>query len=249
MRVGGRSSDACSQGDVDVSVRGAAGVELRTESFKKRVFVVDDHQVVREGLRLLIDREPDLVVCGEADGTEAALDAIAHLRPDILIVDISLSGPDGLDLIKAIRLTKTNPPVLVLSMHDELIYAERALRAGASGYLMKQEGTERLLVALRRILRGDVYLSDRAAGRMVQQYVRRATGVVRPPQAELSDRELEVYRLLGEGHTTRQIAEALHLSMKTVETYQAHIKEKLSLRSSRELLQHAIAWNLNRARS
>ena len=121
---------------------------------KKRVFVVDDHPIVREGLTLLINRESDLVVCGEAEEALAALEAIGHSRPDIVVVDISLSGPDGLDLIKTLRATEGSPPMLVLSMHDELIYAERALRAGASGYIMKQEGTQRVLVALRRILMG-----------------------------------------------------------------------------------------------
>jgi DNA-binding NarL/FixJ family response regulator len=218
-----------------------------TGAGKSRVLIVDDHPIVREGLRLLIDRQSDLVVCGEAEEIDSALSAVAILRPDILIVDISLSGPDGLDLIKTVRAKTPSPPVLVLSMHDELIYAERALRAGASGYIMKQEGTERVLVALRRILRGEVYLSDRAASRMVQQYVHGPAHATRPVVAELSDRELEVYRLIGDGHGTRQIAHELRLSVKTVETYQAHIKEKLSLRSSRELLQHAIEWNLTRS--
>jgi DNA-binding NarL/FixJ family response regulator len=215
---------------------------------RKRVFVVDDHPIVREGLTLLINREPDLMVCGEAEETQAALEAIARIRPDVLVVDISLSGPDGLDLIKTVRAGAASPPMLVLSMHDELIYAERALRAGASGYIMKQAGTERVLVALRRILKGEVYLSDRAASRMVQHYVRGSAAAARPVEAELSDRELEVYRLIGEGHGTRQIAEELHLSIKTVETYQAHIKEKLSLKNARELVQHAIEWTLTRSR-
>jgi DNA-binding NarL/FixJ family response regulator len=132
----------------------------------------------------------------------------------------------------------------VLSMHDESIYAERALRAGANGYIMKQEATEKVLVAIRRILRGDVYLSDRISSKMLQQYVRGSSTARESPVADLSDRELEVFRLVGEGHGTRQIAEELHLSVKTVETYQAHIKEKLSLRNARELVQHAIEWHL-----
>jgi DNA-binding NarL/FixJ family response regulator len=214
---------------------------------KSRVLIVDDHPIVREGLRLLIDRQSDLVVCGDAEEIDSALSAVAMLRPDILIVDISLNGPDGLDLIKIVRAKTPSPPVLVLSMHDELVYAERALRAGASGYVMKQEGTECVLIALRRILRGEVYLSDRAASRMVQQYVRRPVRASAPVVAELSDRELEVYRLIGDGLGTKQIAHDLRLSVKTVETYQAHIKEKLSLRSSRELLQRAIESNLTRS--
>src|SRR5208282_2667787 len=164
---------------------------------------------------------------------------------DILIVDISLVGPDGLDLLKNIRARYPSLPVLILSMHDESIYAERALRAGANGYIMKHEATEKVLIAVRRIINGDVYLSDRMSGKMLQQYVRGSSTVKDSPVADLSDRELEVFRLIGEGHGTRQIAEELHLSVKTVESYQAHIKEKLSLRSARELMQHAIQWNMN----
>lgn len=211
---------------------------------KRRVFVVDDHPIVRQGLALLVNAEPDLIVCGDAEESRGALDAIGRLKPDVVIVDISLSGPDGLDLVKAIRGRAASVPVLVLSMHDELIYAERALRAGANGYIMKQEATERVLIALRRILDGEVYLSDRAAGRLVRQYVRGARDAGRSAVSGLSDRELEVFRLIGEGHSTRHIADELHLSVKTVETYQAHIKEKLSLRSARELVQHAIEWHL-----
>src|ERR1700738_4569521 len=134
---------------------------------KSRVFVVDDHPIVRQGLALLINREPDLIVCGEAEEAQTALTAIEDLRPDILIVDISLQGPDGIDLVKTIRTKHAGMPVLVLSMHDESIYAERALRAGANGYIMKQEATERVLIAIRRILKGEVYLSERAARRVV----------------------------------------------------------------------------------
>ena len=212
---------------------------------KKRILVVDDHPIVRQGLALLINREPDLVVCGEAEEAMGAMHVLASARPDVLIVDISLNGPDGLDLLKNIRTTHPNLPVLILSMHDESIYAERALRAGANGYIMKQEATEKVLVAVRRILSGEIYVSDRIANRMLRHYVT-GSGTVRSSSiADLSDRELEVFRLIGEGHGTRQIAEELHLSIKTVESYQAHIKEKLSLRSARELMQHAIEWNMN----
>jgi DNA-binding NarL/FixJ family response regulator len=214
---------------------------------RRRVFVVDDHPIVRQGLALLINREADLQVCGEAEEANGALDALDAMDPDIVVLDISLNGPDGIDLLKAIRSRKASLPMLVLSMHDELIYAERALRAGASGYIMKQEATERVLVAIRRILNGDVYLSDRAASRMVQQYVRGSAAARQSSVAGLSDRELEVFRLIGDGHGTRQIADELHLSVKTVETYQAHIKEKLSLRNARELVQRAIEWNRTKA--
>ena len=211
---------------------------------KKTVFVVDDHPIVRQGLALLINREADLAVCGEAEEMHAALSAIQAAKPDILIVDISLNGPDGLELLKNIRITSPRLPVLVLSMHDESIYAERALRAGANGYIMKQEATEKVLVALRRILSGEIYVSDRIANNMLRHYVRGANVSEHSSVSDLSDRELEVFRLIGEGQGTRQIADALHLSVKTVESYQAHIKEKLSLRSARELVQHAVQWNV-----
>jgi DNA-binding NarL/FixJ family response regulator len=207
---------------------------------KKTVFVVDDHPLLRQGLALLINREQDLVVCGEAEEAQAAIKAIAEKQPDILIVDISMNGPDGLDLLKNIRTLYPDLPVLILSMHDESIYAERALRARANGYIMKQEATEKVLVAVRRILGGDIYLSDRIANKLLHQYISGASADMHSQLSSLSDRELEVFRLIGEGRSTRQIAEKLHLSIKTVETYQAHIKEKLSLRSGRELVQHAI---------
>jgi DNA-binding NarL/FixJ family response regulator len=185
------------------------------------------------------------VVCGEAEEAMGAIHVLASARPDVLIVDISLSGPDGLDLLKNIRTTHATLPVLILSMHDESIYAERALRAGANGYIMKQEATEKVLVAVRRILSGEIYVSDRIANKMLKHYIT-GSGTLRVSTiADLSDRELEVFRLIGEGHGTRQIAEELHVSVKTVESYQAHIKEKLSLRSARELMQHAIQWAMN----
>jgi DNA-binding NarL/FixJ family response regulator len=212
---------------------------------KKRILVVDDHPIVRQGLALLINREPDLVVCGEAEEAMGAMHVLASSRPDLAIVDISLSGPDGIDLLKSVRTTHPTLPVLILSMHDESVYAERALRAGANGYIMKQEATENVLVAVRRILNGEIYVSARIANQMLRHYIT-GTGTLRDSSiADLSDRELEVFRLIGEGHGTRQIAEKLHLSVKTVESYQAHIKEKLSLRSSRELMQRAIQWNMN----
>src|SRR5580704_2568270 len=211
---------------------------------KKRIVVVDDHPIVRQGLALLINRENDLVVCGEAEEAMGALHVLASARPDVLIVDISLNGPDGLDLLKTIRTTHPTLPVLILSMHDESIYAERALRAGANGYIRKQEATEKVLVALRRILSGEIYVSDKIANSMLQHYVRGVNPSEHSSISELTDRELEVFRLIGEGQGTRQIAKGLHLSVKTVESYQAHIKEKLSLRSARELVQHAVQWNV-----
>ncbi len=218
-------------------------------SRKTRVFVVDDHPIVRQGLALMINQQPDLAVCGEAEEAERALQDIGACKPDIVVIDISLNGPDGLDLLKNLRLRSPELPVLILSMHDESVYAERALRAGANGYIMKQEATEKVLIALRRILSKEIYVSDRIANRMLQHFVRGTDNEIHPVVAELSDRELEVFRLIGDGRGTRQIAEQLHLSVKTVESYQAHIKEKLSLRSARELVQHAIQWNISEKRT
>jgi DNA-binding NarL/FixJ family response regulator len=212
---------------------------------KKKVLVVDDHPLLRQGLALLINQQQDMLVCGEAEEAHAAMQSIAEKRPDIIILDISLKGPDGLELLKSIRALYPDLPVLILSMHDEAIYAERALRARANGYIMKQEATEKVLVALRRIFNGEVYLSENMSKKMLQQYIDGAPSMVQSRMAALSDRELEVFRRIGEGCATREIAEELHLSIKTVETYQAHIKDKLSLRSGRELIQHAVQWKMN----
>ncbi len=212
---------------------------------KKKVFVVDDHPIVRQGLAQMINREEDLTVCGEAEDASTVLQAIVSVKPDILIVDISLSGPDGLDLLKNIRTRYPSLPVLILSMHDESIYAERALRAGANGYIMKHEAAEKVLGAVRQILNRETYVSDRVASKILQRYISGSDSPKSSPLSDLSDRELEVFRLIGIGHSTRMIAEELHLSVKTVESYQAHIKDKLSLKNGRELVQHAIQWALS----
>jgi DNA-binding NarL/FixJ family response regulator len=212
---------------------------------KRRVFIVDDHPIVRQGLALFINREADLAVCGDAEEAGPALQQIACLRPDIVLVDISLNGPDGLDLLKSLRAIDHRLPVLILSMLDETLYAERALRAGANGYIMKQEATDKVLVAIRRILGGGIWVSDRMSSLMMQHFVGGALQPAESPVAGLTDRELEVFRLIGDGHGTREIAEALHISIKTVESYQAHIKEKLSLRNARELVQRAVQWTIS----
>ena len=209
---------------------------------KKRIFLLDDHPIVRQGLSQLINEQADLSVCGAAPDAASALDVIGELSPDLLILDISLDGPDGLDFLKRLRLRDNAPPVLVLSMHDESLYAERALRAGAKGYMMKQVATESLLAAIRKILGGGIYVSDGMAARMLNRLAKGDSQAAHSPLADLSDRELEVFRLIGEGQGTREIAELLHVSVKTVESYQAHLKEKLCLRNSRELVQQAIHW-------
>ena len=208
---------------------------------KATVLLVDDHPIVRQGLAQLINQEPDMMVCGHAADANGAFHAINTYRPDIVILDISLHGPDGLSALKDIRLSDPALPVLVLSMHDESLYAERALRAGANGYIMKQEATERVLEAIRRIRGGEIYVSDRISKRLLRQIVSRPSPGKSPMEA-LTDRELAVFRLIGKGRGTREIADDLHISVKTVESYQAHIKEKLSLNNARELVQHAFQW-------
>jgi DNA-binding NarL/FixJ family response regulator len=209
---------------------------------KKKILIVDDHPIVRRGLAELVNQEAGLVVSGQAEDAHQAMEAIRAQEPDMVIVDISLKETSGLELIKDIKTRHPGLPVLTLSMHDESLYAERALRAGARGYIMKQQATEELIMAIRKVLDGHVYVSDTVAAKMVRKLVGRGPDVGASAIDRLSDRELEVFRLIGEGHGTRQIAEKLHLSVKTIETYRAHIKEKLNLADSAELLQHAIQW-------
>lgn len=209
---------------------------------KGKILLVDDHPIVRQGLTEMINNEKDLVVCGTADDLHKALDQIAALGPDLVVVDISLKGSNGIELLKNIKVRYPKMRVLMLSMHDESLYAIRALRAGASGYIMKQEATEKVLTAIRQVLKGEVYLSERMEKRMMQQLVGGRAVRTGSPIEDLSDRELEVFGLIGQGHGTRQIAEELHLSIKTIESHRAHIKEKLNLKNAAELVQHAIQW-------
>lgn len=205
-----------------------------------RVLIVDDHPIVRRGLTQLIEQEPDLEVCGEASDADTAMSAMEDLEPDIALVDLMLKGSSGTDLIRSLKSRHANIPILVISMHDEAIYAERALRAGAHGYIMKEEATSQVLTALRKVLEGDVYVSDRIVGRLL----RRMVGASRRPAGidGLSDRELEVFQWIGRGLTVSDIAERLQVSPKTVETYRAHIKDKLNLQSSAEVMRLAIQW-------
>lgn len=209
---------------------------------KARVYIVDDHPVVRNGITMLINKEPDLEVCGEAEDAQTAISNIAAQKPDIAIVDISLKGMSGLELIKHVRARDESLPLLVLSMHDESLYAERVLRAGAMGYIMKQEAPERIVAAIRRVLAGDIYLSPAMSSRILQRFVGARAEADESPLKQLSDRELEVFEYIGRGHGTRQIAEALHLSVKTIESHRENIKNKLNLRTGMELVQHAIRW-------
>jgi len=207
-----------------------------------KALLVEDHPIVRNGLARLIEEQSDLTVCGEAESAAEALKAVDQLHPDVVIVDISLGDSSGLELIKDIKARYDHLPVLVLSMHDESLYAERALRAGAKGYIMKEEATETVVTALRRVLNGDIWVSDEIAARMLRGFVGGGTPQPVAPMERLSDRELEVFEFIGHGLGTREIAAKLHLSVRTVESYRAHIKQKLNLKDARELLRHAVLW-------
>ncbi|GMV93540.1 MAG: DNA-binding response regulator [Candidatus Hydrogenedentota bacterium] len=206
------------------------------------VLIVDDHPIVREGLTELINREHGLSVCGVAESARQALQCAVQLNPDIFVIDLSLEDLNGLSLIKDLRARSVTTPILVLSMHDETLYAERALRAGAQGYIMKREAPTKVIEAIRQVLRGDVYLSPEMSSRLMQRLVGSRSPAEVPSIARLSDRELEVYTLVGQGLKTREVAAKLNLSVKTVETYREHIKEKLGLKNATELVQSAIKW-------
>lgn len=220
----------------------ASGGAKRIESkSRRRVMLVDDHPLVRERLAELLNEQPDLCVCCEAADLNEALALVERHPPDLAIVDLSLRNSHGLDLIKDLHTRHPRLPVLVVSMHDESLYAERVLRAGARGYITKQEATQNILSAVRRVLAGEVYVSPQLAFRLAAGVVATAAG----PRAgieQLSDRELRVFELIGYGRKPRQIAAELHLDIKTVEAYRARIREKLGLRDAREVLQRAIEW-------
>jgi len=214
---------------------------------KRKIFLVDDHPLVREWLTNLINQQPDLAVCGEAETAPQALAAIGQSQPDVAIVDLSLKDSSGIELIKDLRQCHPHVMVLVLSMHDESHYAERALRAGAKGYIMKRETTRKVIGAIRQVLEGKLYISEAVAAAMAAamaaQFVHGKTLASGSPAEQLSDRELEVFELLGRGHGTKAIGDMLHLSTKTVQAYCARIKEKLNLGSATELLREAVRWH------
>jgi DNA-binding NarL/FixJ family response regulator len=210
---------------------------------KSRIFLVDDHAMFREGLRQLIDREPDLMVCGDAAEAESALQEIRKLKPDLVVVDITLGGTSGIDLIKAIKNEQEDFPVLVVSMHDESLYAERALRAGAMGYVMKQEPAKTVKTAIRKVLGGDMHLSEKMASSVITKFMHGSDEVPPAPLEKLSDRELEVFQMLGMGKGVRQIAEEMNVTIPTVNSFRNRIKEKLQLKSSTEVMLHAIHWS------
>lgn len=212
------------------------------DSPKVRVFLVDDHALVREALRFLISQQGDLVVCGEAEDSTEAARAIADCKPDVVIMDISLRDSTGLELLKSVHLQNPAAKIIILSMHDEKLYAERCIRAGAQGYVMKAESSKRFLIAIREVMAGRLCVSEDMAAVLAEKYMglKAPKG---PPLQTLSDRELEVYNLLGKGLETRQIAQSLNVSIKTVQAYCGRIKQKLGLASGSELLREAICWH------
>ncbi len=209
---------------------------------KHRIFIVDDHPIFRQGLAQLINQESDLCVCGEADDYQGALRAVAELNPDMVIVDITLKDMSGIDLIKEVRKLNRGIIMLVISMHDESLYAERALRAGARGYVMKQEASESIVQAIRQVRIGGIYVSPRMTEQMLSRFVEGPLDAVESPLKALTDQEMEVFHLIGEGLGISEIGLRLHLSVKTIGTYRERIKEKLNLRNSTELLRHAFNW-------
>ena len=209
---------------------------------KTRILLVDDHAVVRFGIAQLINRQNDMMVCGEEEDASRALDAIGTLKPNLVIADISLKDSSGLEMMRNIKAQYPSLAMLVVSAHDESIYAEIAFRAGALGYLMKEEALEKIVTAIRRVLSGAVYVSDALGAKLLHQQIRGQTDINESPIKSLSDRELEVFQMIGQWKTTREIADELHLSIKTIEYYREQIKRKLNLKNAAELTQRATSW-------
>jgi DNA-binding NarL/FixJ family response regulator len=210
---------------------------------RHKILVVDDHPIVRQGLLRLIDQEKDLVVCGEAESLQEAESAIRKLKPDLVTIDISLKQGDGIELVKDARAKNPRLPILVLSMHDEVIYAERVVAAGANGYIMKQADSDELLLALRRVLGGGIYVSEAIANSMMRKLAAGGRYTPSDPIERLSNRELQILQMIGSGLSTRQTALALSLSMKTIETHRERIKHKLHLATGSQLVQYAVNWS------
>ncbi|HKJ44713.1 MAG TPA: response regulator transcription factor [Balneolales bacterium] len=209
---------------------------------KKKIIIVDDHPLMRKGLSLILESEPDLEICGQAAKAEEALHLLDELNPDMAIVDVSLPGMSGLELTKHMLALKPEMIVLIISRHDEVLYAERAIRAGARGYVMKRVASDVILKAVRRVLNGGIYVSDEINERLLLGMASGHKRLTQSPLEILSDRELEVFELTGRGLGTREIAEKLYLSVKTVESYRARIKTKLNLSNANELVLHAVQW-------
>ena len=215
-------------------------------SEKSRILIVDDHPLFREGMQQMIDRNASLKVCGEAASPAAAMKAVAELEPDLVLVDISLEGGDGIDLIKNLKEKYENLPILVISMHNESLYAERALRAGALGYVMKNEAARTVKAAILKVLGGDIFLSEKMSATVLTRMMHGKNEPPVSPVEQLSDRELQVFQLLGEGKTSRQIAEELELTIPTIHSFRNRIKEKLQYANATELVLQANRWVMER---
>jgi DNA-binding NarL/FixJ family response regulator len=209
---------------------------------RRRIFILDDHPLTRYGLTQLIKHERDLVVCGEAESASQALAAIKPARPDLVLADITMPGKSGLEFIKDMQTQHPGVPVLVISMHDESLYAERVLRAGGRGYIMKNEGGERVLEAIRHVLQGQVYVSKHVSAALLDVLTRHRPAACEGTPSALSDREFEVFQLIGQGLSAQQIGQRLNLSIKTVGTHRQHIKQKLKARTGPELIRLAVRW-------
>jgi DNA-binding NarL/FixJ family response regulator len=214
----------------------------RKAGTKKRIVIVDDHPMMRQGLGQLIDHEPDLMTYGEAENAAQALNIITSRKPDLVLVDISLPDKSGLELLKDIRVYYPDLPILVFSMHDESIFAERVLRAGGRGYIMKQEGGKKLIQAIRQVLSGKIYVSEKISAKILEIFSGRKADGSGSPIESLSDREFEIFQLIGQGMGTREIADHLHLSIKTIEVHRAHIRQKLKLKNPTEVVRFATRW-------
>ncbi len=209
---------------------------------RKRLLIVDDHALFRRGVATLLEDKPEVMVCGEADNALSALESMRRLVPDVALVDISLPGTNGIELTKQMLAEMPKLAIIILSMHEESIYALRALRAGAKGYVMKAEAQTKVLDALRKVIKGGVYLSPEFGERLIFRAIQVLDNDTGSPLGKLSDREIEVLQMLGKGLSTREVATALHLSIKTIETHRSHIKEKLGLKDASELVRFAIEW-------
>jgi RNA polymerase sigma factor (sigma-70 family) len=208
---------------------------------KQRILIIDDHVMVREGVSEIIRHEPDLDVCGTASTANEGLDLTRKLKPDLVLVDVTLPGKNGIEYIKDARAFRPDLPVLVMSMHDESLYTDRVLRAGGRGYICKQEGGEKLIQAIRRVLQGEIAVSEKMTGRLLEKFSGRK--VIESPLENLTDRELEVFQLVGQGKTMNEIGAELHLSPKTIEVHRSRIRQKLRIASAAELVSYAARWN------
>ncbi len=223
-------------------VRMATIKTQKVKTARKRILIVDDHAVLREGLVAQINREPDLIICGEAETAPAAVEAVEKLNPDLVLADITLPGRNGLELIRDLRALRPGLPVLVLSMHDASFFAERVLRAGGRGYISKQQSGQRLLQAIRHVLSGQIYLSDEVSTRLFDSLSGQRPAKTLSPVEQLTNRELEVFTLIGQAKETKEISGRLGMSAKTVEAHRASIKRKLKLKTGPELTRHAVLW-------